>query len=88
MATATGRNPAERDPGEPGIGGVTVILYQDNDNNGIYSIGDKFLAATTTDPSGAYLFAGLERRRTTWSSSTRRRCPRATPRPATPVAPD
>ncbi len=47
------------DPVEPGIGGVTVTLYQDTNNDGIYSIGDKFMAATATDPNGAYLFTGL-----------------------------
>ncbi|MFN7977834.1 MAG: SdrD B-like domain-containing protein [Vicinamibacterales bacterium] len=39
------------DPGEPGIGGVTVRL--------IASDGVTVLATTTTDASGHYLFAGL-----------------------------
>ncbi len=38
---------------------MTVTLYQDIDNNGIYSPGDKFFAATATDATGAYLFTGL-----------------------------
>ncbi len=47
------------DPVEPGIGGVTVTLYDDTNNDGIYSIGDKFMAATATDANGEYLFTGL-----------------------------
>ena len=40
-----------------------------DNGNAIYSIG-KFLAATTTDPSGTYLFAGLRDGTTTWVSTT------------------
>ncbi len=48
-----------QDAGEPGLAGVTVSLYQDNDNNGILSAGDTFVTAQVTDANGDYLFAGL-----------------------------
>jgi hypothetical protein len=41
-----------QDPGEPGLSGLNVALY---------SSGGILLAATTTDATGYYLFAGLTR---------------------------
>jgi hypothetical protein len=48
----------KRESGEPSAGGITVRLYQDNDENGIADIGFTSLT-TTTDGSGNYLFSGL-----------------------------
>ena len=45
-----------QDPGEPGLGGVTVQLYRDSDANGTY---DLLVATTTTDAAGNYIFDGL-----------------------------
>ncbi len=47
------------DVGEPGIGNVTVDLYVDTDNNGVYSGGDTLVDSTVTDSNGGYLFTGL-----------------------------
>ncbi len=51
-----------QDPGEPGIGGVTLTLYDDTNSDGVYSVGDKFFAATATDSSGALSVHGPGRR--------------------------
>ncbi|MCX7670484.1 MAG: SpaA isopeptide-forming pilin-related protein, partial [Anaerolineae bacterium] len=48
-----------QDVGEPGIAGVTVLLYRDVNNNNLLDAGDVFLAANVTDANGKYLFAGL-----------------------------
>jgi len=45
-----------RDAGEPGIGGVTVDLYEDLNSNGTLDAGDTFVGRTTTDVRGHYLF--------------------------------
>jgi hypothetical protein len=45
--------------GEPGIPDVTVSLYYDMDNNGVYSLADTLVATTTTDASGVYSFTSL-----------------------------
>ncbi len=45
-----------RDPNEPGIGGVTVDLYEDVNVNGIVDAGDTFVARATTDIHGHYIF--------------------------------
>jgi uncharacterized repeat protein (TIGR01451 family) len=48
------------DSGEQGIAGVKLNLYADTDGNNQYTPGtDAFLATTTTDSSGNYLFGGL-----------------------------
>jgi hypothetical protein len=51
-----------QDGTEPGIAGVTVLLYQDVNNNGIYEPGGAdgtAFATHVTDLVGHYLFAGL-----------------------------
>ncbi len=45
-------------PGE-GLEGVTVRLYADSNNNGIYDAGEAALAQTTTNEMGTYIFANL-----------------------------
>lgn len=46
-----------QDPGEAGIKGVTVELYLDFNGNGLLDVGtDTFIASTTTDDAGRYLF--------------------------------
>jgi len=49
-----------RDPGEVGVAGVQLNLYQDTDLNNQYTSGvDALLGTTTTDDNGDYLFADL-----------------------------
>ncbi|MFI5294154.1 MAG: C25 family cysteine peptidase [Thermodesulfovibrionales bacterium] len=57
-----------RNPGEPGIAGVTVRLYIDTNRNGTYEAGTDTLCTiatcgtngtTTTAPDGSYLFTGV-----------------------------
>ncbi|MBK9968820.1 MAG: hypothetical protein IPP07_29810, partial [Holophagales bacterium] len=45
-----------RDAGEPGLAGVTVLLLEDTNADGI---GDVLVATTVTGPDGSYLFAGI-----------------------------
>jgi len=45
--------------GEPGVSGVRVWLYIDNDNNGVQSLGDTLVATTTTSATGIYSFTSL-----------------------------
>jgi hypothetical protein len=45
-----------QDPGEPGIAGVTVRLFEDLDGDGVF---DDLVATTTTRSDGFYLFTGL-----------------------------
>ena len=45
-----------RDAAEPGIGGVTVDLYEDVNANGLIDATDTFVARSVTDVSGHYLF--------------------------------
>ncbi len=47
------------DPGEPGIGGVSLSLFQDNGNN-FFDGGDPVVASTTTAADGSYEFNGME----------------------------
>ena len=47
------------DPGEPGIDGVTVNLYNDNDGNGVFSAGDTLVDTQVTAGGGLYEFGGL-----------------------------
>ena len=47
------------DPGEPGIDGVTVTLYNDNDGNGVVSAGDTIVDTQITAGGGLYEFGGL-----------------------------
>ena len=48
------------DVGEPGLGFVTVNLYNDTNNNGVYDAGvDTFVATTNTNGGGFYQFTGL-----------------------------
>ncbi|MCB0045885.1 MAG: discoidin domain-containing protein [Caldilineaceae bacterium] len=45
---------------EPGIPGVTVVLIQDLNGNGVWDIGSEpILATDTTDENGYYIFEGL-----------------------------
>ena len=44
---------------EPGIGGVTLDLIFDTNNNGIFDAGDVVVAQTTTAVNGFYEFTGL-----------------------------
>ena len=47
--------------GEPGIGGVTVELWEDTDGNGALDPAfDMLIATTVTDANGGYRFAGLD----------------------------
>jgi SdrD B-like domain/Secretion system C-terminal sorting domain len=48
----------KRDSGEPSAGGVTVHLYQDNDDNGVADAGFTSLTSVT-DGNGNYSFSGL-----------------------------
>ncbi|WP_175489232.1 SdrD B-like domain-containing protein, partial [Neolewinella agarilytica] len=52
-------NNAEQDPGEEGVEGVEVTLYEDTDMSGDFSPGDMVVATTTTDMNGDYFFDGL-----------------------------
>lgn len=46
-----------QDPGEPGIGGVTVRLYRDANGDGVFNPAvDTLVETTTTAADGAYLF--------------------------------
>ena len=45
-----------RDAGEPGIGGVTVDLYEDRNGNGAIDAGDIMVDRVTTDLFGEYTF--------------------------------
>jgi len=47
-----------RDPGEPGLGGVTVRLYTDTDGDGEIDTGETYVE-TTTAADGSYLFTGV-----------------------------
>ena len=49
----------EQDFGEPGIEGVTVSVYNDVNDNGVFDAGDTFVAADTTDADGHYLISGI-----------------------------
>ena len=49
-----------QDPGEPGIGGVSVQLWRDTDANGVFdSTVDALVTSTVTDASGYYRFESL-----------------------------
>lgn len=48
-----------QDAGEPGLGGVTLNLVADVNQDGLLDAGDTVLATTTTDTAGAYSFTGL-----------------------------
>jgi uncharacterized repeat protein (TIGR01451 family) len=49
-----------QDPGEPGISGVVVKLYNDTDGDGVIDGGVDIERATlTSDANGKYLFSGL-----------------------------
>ncbi len=47
------------DPGESGISGVTVKLFQDNGNGTFDAAGDTVVATTVTDSSGRYYFNSI-----------------------------
>gem|GEM_PF-2088673 len=50
-----------QDPGEAGIGGVTVKLLTDDNADGVYGgIGDNVATTTDTDSAGNYFFDGLD----------------------------
>jgi uncharacterized repeat protein (TIGR01451 family) len=52
-----------QDTGEPGIAGVTVVLYRDVDGDGVFEPGGHDgagIASVTTNGSGGYHFSGLE----------------------------
>ncbi len=51
-----------QDPGEPGMGGVTVTLYYDHNHNGVYDAPytvDGYVATRTTTADGQYIFDDL-----------------------------
>jgi uncharacterized repeat protein (TIGR01451 family) len=48
-----------QDPGESGIGGVTVGLYSDANGNGIVDGADAVIRTLVADANGNYLFAGI-----------------------------
>ncbi len=48
-----------QDYNEPGVTGVTVMLYHDLNTNGIYDAGDTYAGSRVTTNSGLYLFRGL-----------------------------
>ena len=50
---------ALQDVGEPGLGNVTLALWQDTNNSGDLNAGDTQVATTTTDANGGYIFTGL-----------------------------
>jgi len=47
-----------RDAGEIGLGGVTVMLYLDNNDDGVIDGGDTLVSTQITAPDGTYLFTG------------------------------
>ncbi|MFQ5348958.1 MAG: C25 family cysteine peptidase, partial [Thermoanaerobaculia bacterium] len=50
----------ERDPGEPGIEGVTLELWLDVDSDGVITPGtDNLIRSAITDPNGEYELEGL-----------------------------
>jgi len=58
---AAGNTTGVQDPGEQGVAGVTVNLYQDLNNDGTISGAElTAIATTTTDGMGNYLFGGLD----------------------------
>jgi hypothetical protein len=50
-------NDQTRNPGEPGLGGITVDLYADTNGDGVPD--GSPIASAVTDASGAYLFTGI-----------------------------
>ena len=49
-----------QDPGEPGVGGVSVSLWRDTDANGVFeSTIDALVTSTVTDAAGYYRFESL-----------------------------
>ncbi len=49
-----------QDAGEPGIAGVTVLLFEDSDGDGVLDPNkDTQIASTTTDEHGKYVFTNL-----------------------------
>jgi len=48
-----------RDPGEVGLGGVTVRLVQDTDGDGVVDVGEPVIATRVTDAAGLYLFTNI-----------------------------
>ncbi len=51
-------NDGLRDPGEIGLGGISVELWADN-GNGVVGTGDTLVGTKTTAPDGSYLFTGV-----------------------------
>ncbi len=50
---------AGSDDDEPGVEGVTIDLYADENGNGLIDAGEPLIASTTTGPNGEYLFPNL-----------------------------
>ena len=48
-----------QDGGEPGLGNVTIDLYEDTNGNGVIDGGEMVIATQTTNGSGAFDFTGL-----------------------------
>ncbi len=49
-----------RSPGEPGLGGVAVVLWRDADSNGVFEASaDTAVATHVTDAAGLYVFEGM-----------------------------
>jgi uncharacterized repeat protein (TIGR01451 family) len=47
------------EPGESGVGGVTVYLYRDMDGDGIIDPSDPLIGTTVSDSNGDYVFTDL-----------------------------
>ena len=59
LPAAGRRRPPGTIDDEPGIGGVTIDLYEDLDGNGVVDDGDRLLGSTVTAADGSYLFENL-----------------------------
>ncbi len=55
LVWSDGDGDGARDPGEPGLAGVTVRLYTDTNGNGLIDTGETYVE-TTTGADGGYLF--------------------------------
>lgn len=58
-AVTQGDNTGSADAADYGIAGVTVVLIEDNNDDGVFNSGDNVIATDTTDENGQYLFESL-----------------------------